>query len=46
MLDLIIYSYKLTINLSSYLQEYMQYPVDYTYNNSVKSDHGKLEKEK
>ena len=32
MLDFIITSYKLTINVSSYLQEYIQYPVDYTYN--------------
>ena len=32
MLDLIITSYKLTINLSSYLQEYIHYPVDDTYN--------------
>ena len=31
--DLIITSYKLTINMSSYFQEYIQYPVDYyTYN--------------
>ena len=32
MLDLIITSYQLTINVSSYLKEYTQYPVDYTYN--------------
>ena len=31
MLDLITISYKLTINVSNYLQEYIQYPVDYTY---------------
>ena len=31
-LDLIIIGYKLTTNLSIYLQEYIQYPVDYTYN--------------
>ena len=31
-LDLIITSYKLTINMPSYLQKYTQYPVDYTYN--------------
>ena len=30
MLDLIITSYKLTINVSIYLEEYIQYPVDYT----------------
>ena len=29
----IITSYKLTINVSSYLQEYIQYPEDYVYNN-------------
>ena len=34
MLDLIISSYKLIINMSSYLKEYTQYPVDYTYNKS------------
>ena len=28
MLDLIIINYKLIINVSSYLQEYLQYPVD------------------
>ena len=32
MLDLIINRDKLTLNVSSYLQEYMQYPVNYTYN--------------
>ena len=32
MLDLIIISFKLTINVSSYLQEYIQYTVDHTYN--------------
>ena len=32
MLDLITASYKLTINVSSYLQEYIQYPVEFTYN--------------
>ena len=32
MLDLIITSYKCTIIVSSYLQEYIQYPADYTYN--------------
>ena len=32
MLDLIITTYELTTSLSSYLQEYIQYPVDYTYN--------------
>ena len=26
------YTTKLTANLSSYFQEYKQYPVDYTYN--------------
>ena len=31
MLDLIITSYKLTINMFSYLQEY----IDYTYNNGL-----------
>ena len=31
MLYLIIISYKLTTNVSSYLQEYIQYPIDYTY---------------
>ena len=35
MLDLIITSYKITINVSSYLQEYIQYPVDYTYNTII-----------
>ena len=34
MLDLIKTSYKLTINVSSYLPEYIQYPVDKTYNTS------------
>ena len=33
MLDLKITGYTLTINESSYLQEYIQYLVDYTYNN-------------
>ena len=33
MLDLIIISYKLTINVSVTFQEYIQYLVDYTYNN-------------
>ena len=33
MLYLIIICYKHTINVSSYLQEYIKYPVDYTYNN-------------
>ena len=32
LLDLIITSNKLTINMSSYLQEYRQYPVIHTYN--------------
>ena len=31
-LDLIIISYKLTISLSIYFQEYIQYPLDYTHN--------------
>ena len=35
MQDLIIISYKLTINVSSYLQEYIQYPVFYTYNKFI-----------
>ena len=33
MLDLIIISLKLTTNASSYLQEYIKYPVYNTYNN-------------
>ena len=32
MLDLVKTSYKLTINVSSYLQGCIQNPVDYTYN--------------
>ena len=32
MLDFIITGYKLTTNMSSNLKEYIQYPVDYTYN--------------
>ena len=32
MLDLIITSYKLSINVSVTYQEYIQFPVDYTYN--------------
>ena len=32
MLDLVITSYKLTLNVSGYLQEYKQYSVDYTHN--------------
>ena len=32
MLGLMITSYKLTLNMSSYLQEYIKYPVDYAYN--------------
>ena len=32
MLDLIIISYKLTINVSVTYQEYIQYTVDNTYN--------------
>ena len=35
MLDLIITSYKLTINVSVVYQEYIQYPVDYTYNRNI-----------
>ena len=31
LLDLVKISYKLTINMSSYLQEYIQYHVDYTH---------------
>ena len=34
MLDLIIISYKLTINMSVTYKEYIQYPVDNTYNNA------------
>ena len=30
---------KLTVNLSSYLQEYTQYPVDYTYNFGHNNDY-------
>ena len=48
MLDLIITCYKLTVSVSSYLQEYIQriqYPVDYTYHNRINQLHktGKLE---
>ena len=32
MLDFIITSYKLTINVSVTYQECIQYPIDYTYN--------------
>ena len=35
MLNLINIGYKLTTNMSSYLQEYKQYLVDYTYNNYI-----------
>ena len=35
MLDLKIISYKLTINVKSYVQEYLQYPVGYTYKNKI-----------
>ena len=35
MLDQIIISYKLTTNLSVTYQEYIQYPVDNTYNTNT-----------
>ena len=35
MLDLIIISYKLTTNMSVTYKEFIQYPVDYTYNGWV-----------
>ena len=34
-LDLIIISYKLTMNVSVIYQEYIQYPVDYTFNSTI-----------
>ena len=49
MLDLIITRDKLTINLSVTYQEYIQYPVDNTYNNKLKNQRerkNELRKEK
>ena len=34
-LDLIIISYKLTINVSVIYKEYIQYPVDYTFKSTI-----------
>ena len=36
MLDLITSSYVLTTSVSIYLQEYIKYPIDYTYNKMCK----------
>ena len=35
MLDLIITGYKFSINMSVTYHEYIQYPVDYTYNTTT-----------
>ena len=42
MLDLMITSYKLTTNVWSYLQEYKQHLVDYTYNKGTTVLHGQV----